>query len=45
MDATKEMLVDNYLEDIKQFGFIVLFANAFPLASIFCFFTNLISIR
>lgn len=45
MASEGDLLVDNYLEAIKQFGFIVLFANAFPLASVFCFFTNLLEIR
>ena len=45
MAASGEYLVDNYLESIKQFGFIVLFANAFPLASVFCLITNLLEIR
>ena len=45
MAASGEFLVDNYLESIKQFGFIVLFANAFPLASLFCFITNLLEVK
>jgi hypothetical protein len=44
MAPTETDLVDDYLEGVKQMGFIVLFANAFPLASIFCFFTNLLEI-
>ena len=45
MGREEQFMISNYLEQIKQFGFLVLFTNAFPLAAIFCFFANLLEIR
>ena len=45
MKKPQSFIGEFYLDQIRQFGFIVLFANAFPLASIFCFFCNLFEIH
>lgn len=33
-------VIDNYMELVVQFGFIVLFSEAFPLAAVFSLFSN-----
>jgi hypothetical protein len=39
------VLVYKYLEIVIQFGYIVLFAPAFPLAPIFSIFTNFLEMK
>ncbi|CAF0816209.1 unnamed protein product [Adineta steineri] len=44
-DFKSDILIDEYLELVIQFGFITLFVTAFPLAPLFALFNNLIEIR
>ena len=38
-------LYKEYLELVVQFGFLTLFATAFPLAPLFCLLNNVLEIR
>lgn len=44
-DFNSNILIDEYLELIIQFGFVTLFVVAFPLAPLFALINNLIEIR
>ncbi|CAD5218558.1 unnamed protein product [Bursaphelenchus okinawaensis] len=37
--------LDDYLEMFIQFGYVLLFSPAFPLAAVFCLFSNMLEIR
>ena len=45
MKPCDEDFIDDYSEQIIQFGFIALFANSFPLAPLFSFICNLLEIE
>ena len=45
MVPEENVLIEYYLEALRQFGFIVLFANSFALAAVFSFFTNLFEVK
>ncbi|CAF4830476.1 unnamed protein product [Rotaria sp. Silwood1] len=44
-DFNSNTLIDEYLELVIQFGFVTLFATAFPLAPLFALLNNVIEIR
>ena len=43
--AVYQNRLNDYNEMVTQFGFLTLFAMAFPLAPLFAFFNNVIEIR
>ena len=44
-DLDAQFIFDEYLEMVMQFGFITLFAAAFPLAPLFALLNNVMEIR